>query len=40
MQSMGDPMAIFEHSYAELPAYLAEQQQEMARYLKEASSDG
>jgi pyruvate dehydrogenase E1 component alpha subunit len=35
MESLGDPLDLFAHTYAELPAYLREQRDEMSRRLKE-----
>jgi len=40
MESMGDPMEIFEHSYAERPPYLEEQRDTLARELKGVKSHG
>lgn len=33
MKSMGDPMDMFDHLYAELPPYLQEQKEELSRNL-------
>jgi pyruvate dehydrogenase E1 component alpha subunit len=35
MERLGDPLDLFAHNYAELPAYLREQREEMSRRLKE-----
>jgi pyruvate dehydrogenase E1 component alpha subunit len=40
MKTMGDPMHIFEHAYAEMPAFLKEQKEDFARGLEEMSEEG
>jgi len=40
MASLGDPMDMFEHSYAERPPYMEEQRGALARYLEEEKSIG
>lgn len=35
MERLGDPLDLFEHNYADLPAYLREQREELARRLTE-----
>ena len=40
MQKMGDPMHMFEHAYAELPAGIRSQKEEFARELAEMKREG
>jgi pyruvate dehydrogenase E1 component alpha subunit len=36
MKGLGDPLLMFEHAYAEMPAYLKEQREEFLRFMAEA----
>ncbi|MGD9041446.1 MAG: pyruvate dehydrogenase (acetyl-transferring) E1 component subunit alpha, partial [Desulfobacteraceae bacterium] len=43
MKKAGDPLDMFEHAYAEMPPYLVEQREELAKELaaaKQEASDG
>lgn len=40
MASLGDPMDMFEYSYAERPPYVEEQRETLARYLREVKPVG
>ena len=40
MEALGDPMAMFDHAYAEMPAYLKEQKAQLARELSELDEEG
>jgi pyruvate dehydrogenase E1 component alpha subunit len=39
MKSLGDPLRMFEHAYAEMPAYLAEQRADFIRWMAEAQKE-
>ena len=39
MKSLGDPLLMFEHAYAEMPAYLREQREEFIRFMAEAQKE-
>lgn len=40
MKTMGDPMFIFEHAYAEMPPFLKQQREELAREIAEMKEEG
>jgi pyruvate dehydrogenase E1 component alpha subunit len=39
MKGLGDPLRMFEHAYAEMPAYLAEQRADFIRWMAEAQKE-
>jgi pyruvate dehydrogenase E1 component alpha subunit len=39
MKALGDPLLMFEHAYAEMPAYLKEQREEFVRFLSAAQKE-
>lgn len=39
MKGLGDPLLMFEHAYAEMPAYLKEQRADFARFMAEAQKE-
>ena len=39
MKALGDPLLMFEHAYAEMPAYLKEQREEFMRFLSAAQKE-
>jgi pyruvate dehydrogenase E1 component alpha subunit len=40
MKGLGDPLLMFEHAYAEMPAYLKEQREEFIRLQAEIGGEG
>jgi pyruvate dehydrogenase E1 component alpha subunit len=40
MKGLGDPLLMFEHAYAEMPAYLKEQRAEFVRLMAEEQEEG
>ena len=40
MKGLGDPLLMFEHAYAEMPAYLKEQRADFVRLMAEAQEEG
>jgi pyruvate dehydrogenase E1 component alpha subunit len=39
MKGLGDPLLMFEHAYAEMPAYLKEQRTDFIRFMAEAQEE-
>jgi pyruvate dehydrogenase E1 component alpha subunit len=40
MKTLGDPLGMFENVYADMPAYLKEQREELAQELSESREEG
>jgi pyruvate dehydrogenase E1 component alpha subunit len=40
MKTLGDPLDMFNHTFAKLPPHLIEQKEDLARYLKEIQQEG
>jgi pyruvate dehydrogenase E1 component alpha subunit len=40
METLGNPMDMFEHAYAEMPPYLKEQKAQLAKELTELGEEG
>jgi len=40
MKALGNPLDMFEHAYAQMPAYLREQKEEFARELADSNEEG